>query len=160
MENHNWTGDNSGAAFGAPDIKCNPLAPYVNGALLKTAAHAKQYFNPPDNHPSPPNYLRLEAGTISVSWRTYFPLIADINSTRQTTPPSATARFVCFCFHRLSREKVRGLTAIAFTMTTAQRCKRSRKSSASSRCWAATNPATMDLSDLFRKEVGPWPARQ
>jgi hypothetical protein len=27
MENHNWTGNNSGAAFGAPDIKGNPLAP-------------------------------------------------------------------------------------------------------------------------------------
>ena len=23
MENHNWTGNNAGAAFGAPDIKCN-----------------------------------------------------------------------------------------------------------------------------------------
>jgi hypothetical protein len=29
MENHNWTGNNAGAAFGAPDIKGNPLAPYV-----------------------------------------------------------------------------------------------------------------------------------
>jgi hypothetical protein len=27
MENHNWTGDNSGASFGAPDLKGNPLAP-------------------------------------------------------------------------------------------------------------------------------------
>src|SRR5579864_2147461 len=27
MENHNWTGNNAGAAFGAPDIKGNPLAP-------------------------------------------------------------------------------------------------------------------------------------
>jgi hypothetical protein len=63
MENHNWTGNNAGAAFGAPDIKGNPLAPYINGKLLQTSAHAEQYFNPPGNHPSQPNYLWLEAGT-------------------------------------------------------------------------------------------------
>lgn len=63
MENHNWTGNNAGAAFGAPDLKGNPLAPYINGTLLNTSAHAEQYFNPPGNHPSQPNYLWLEAGT-------------------------------------------------------------------------------------------------
>jgi phospholipase C len=63
MENHNWTGNNAGAAFGAPDIKGNPLAPYINGQLLATSAHAEQYYNPPGNHPSQPNYLWLEAGT-------------------------------------------------------------------------------------------------
>ena len=63
MENHNWTGNNSGAAFGDPDIKGNPRAPYINGALLVTSAHAEQYYNPPGNHPSQPNYLWLEAGT-------------------------------------------------------------------------------------------------
>ena len=63
MENHNWTGNNAGAAFGAPDIKGNPLAPYINGELLNTSGHAEQYFNPPGNHPSQPNYLWLEAGT-------------------------------------------------------------------------------------------------
>ena len=63
MENHNWTGNNAGAAFGAPDIKDNPLAPYINGRLLQTSAHAEEYFNPPKNHPSQPNYLWLEAGT-------------------------------------------------------------------------------------------------
>ena len=63
MENHNWTGNNAGASFGAPDIKGNPLAPYINGTLLNTSAHAEQYFNPPGNHPSQPNYLWLEAGT-------------------------------------------------------------------------------------------------
>src|SRR5437773_3370608 len=63
MENHNWTGNNAGAAFGAPDIKGNPLAPYTNRTLLQTSAHAEQYFNPPGNHPSQPNYLWLEAGT-------------------------------------------------------------------------------------------------
>jgi phosphatidylinositol-3-phosphatase len=63
MENHNWTGNNAGAAFGDPDIKGSPLAPYVNGKLLATSAHAERYFNPPGNHPSQPNYLWLEAGT-------------------------------------------------------------------------------------------------
>ena len=63
MENHNWTGNNAGAAFGAPDIKGNPLAPYINGTLLHTAAHAERYYNPPGNHPSAPNYIWLEAGT-------------------------------------------------------------------------------------------------
>ena len=63
MENHNWTGNNAGAAFGAPDLKGNPLAPYANGVLLNTSAHAEQYYNPPGNHPSQPNYLWLEAGS-------------------------------------------------------------------------------------------------
>jgi hypothetical protein len=71
MENHNWIGNNAGAAFGAPDIKGNPLAPYINGELLHTSAHAEQYFNPPGNHPSLPNYLWLEAGT-------NFDILADI----------------------------------------------------------------------------------
>lgn len=63
MENHNWTGNNAGASFGDPDIKGSPLAPYINGELLATSAHAERYFNPPGNHPSQPNYLWLEAGT-------------------------------------------------------------------------------------------------
>jgi phosphatidylinositol-3-phosphatase len=63
MENHNWTGNDSGAKFGDPDIKGNALAPYINGPLLNTSAHAEQYYNPPGNHPSQPNYLWLEAGT-------------------------------------------------------------------------------------------------
>lgn len=63
MENHNWTGNNSGATFGDPDIKGSDLAPYANGKLLNTSAHAERYFNPPNNHPSQPNYLWLEAGT-------------------------------------------------------------------------------------------------
>ena len=63
MENHNWTGNNAGASFGAPDIKGSPLAPYINGELLNTSAHAERYYNPTGNHPSQPNYLWLEAGT-------------------------------------------------------------------------------------------------
>lgn len=63
MENHNWTGNNSGASHGDPDIKGSSLAPYINGTLLHTSAHAERYFNPPGNHPSAPNYIWLEAGT-------------------------------------------------------------------------------------------------
>ena len=51
MENHNWT-----------DIKGSASAPYIN-QLLTMGAHAEQYFNPPGNHPSEPNYIWLEAGT-------------------------------------------------------------------------------------------------
>lgn len=63
MENHNWIGNNAGAAFGDPDLKGNPLAPYLNGFILHHAAHSERYYNPPGNHPSQPNYLWLEAGT-------------------------------------------------------------------------------------------------
>ena len=52
MENKNWF-----------MIKDNPLAPYINGALLPNASHTEVYFNPPFNHPSLPNYLWLETGT-------------------------------------------------------------------------------------------------
>jgi len=52
MENHNWS-----------DILSNPSAPYINNILLPQASHAQQYYNPPDIHPSEPNYLWLEAGT-------------------------------------------------------------------------------------------------
>ena len=58
MENHNWTGGKKGT-----NIKGNPDAPYINNTLLPMASHAEQYFNPPGNHPSLPNYLWLEAGT-------------------------------------------------------------------------------------------------
>src|SRR5579872_2809869 len=58
MENHNWTGGKKGQ-----NIKGSPDAPYINNTLLPRAAHAEQYYNPPGNHPSLPNYLWLEAGT-------------------------------------------------------------------------------------------------
>jgi phospholipase C len=63
MENKNWTGNNAGASFGDPDLKDNPLAPYINGTLSKKAAQPLQYYNPPGNHPSQPNYVWLEAGS-------------------------------------------------------------------------------------------------
>ena len=63
MENKNWTGNDAGASFGDPDLKDNPLAPYINGELFKTSAHPQQYYNPVGNHPSQPNYVWLEAGT-------------------------------------------------------------------------------------------------
>jgi hypothetical protein len=52
MENHNWS-----------DIKNSTSAPYINTTLLPMASYAEQYYNPPGNHPSEPNYLWLEAGT-------------------------------------------------------------------------------------------------
>jgi phospholipase C len=51
MENHNWS-----------QILGSKRAPYIN-SLLPSFSHAEQYFNPPGNHPSLPNYLWLEAGT-------------------------------------------------------------------------------------------------
>ena len=52
MENHNWT-----------DILNSPSAPYINQTLLPQSSYAQQYYNPPGNHPSEPNYLWLESGT-------------------------------------------------------------------------------------------------
>lgn len=52
MENHNWA-----------DFHFSSSAPYLNTTLLPMASHAEQYYNPPGNHPSLPNYLWLEAGT-------------------------------------------------------------------------------------------------
>ena len=52
MENHNWV-----------QIKNSTSAPYINNTLLPMASYAEQYYNPPGNHPSLPNYLWLEAGT-------------------------------------------------------------------------------------------------
>jgi phosphatidylinositol-3-phosphatase len=51
MENHDWA-----------DIKTSASAPFINGTLLPAGAHAENYFNPPGNHPSEPNYIWLEAG--------------------------------------------------------------------------------------------------
>lgn len=51
MENHNWS-----------TIRGSASAPYIN-SLLPSASYAEQYYNPPSNHPSLPNYLWLEAGT-------------------------------------------------------------------------------------------------
>lgn len=52
MENQNWS-----------SIKGSTFAPYINETLLPHASHAEQYFNPPHNHPSLPNYLWIESGT-------------------------------------------------------------------------------------------------
>jgi phosphatidylinositol-3-phosphatase len=54
MENHNWTG--SGGIAGSAE------APYINKTLVPIAAVAGDYFNPPGNHPSLPNYLWMEGG--------------------------------------------------------------------------------------------------
>src|SRR5438132_13743268 len=52
VENTDWS-----------SIKNSASAPYINGTLLPIASHAEQYYNPPNVHPSLPNYLWLEAGT-------------------------------------------------------------------------------------------------
>src|SRR2546422_5972907 len=52
MENTDWS-----------SISGSSSAPYINGTLLPIASHAEQYYNPPNMHPSLPNYLWLEAGT-------------------------------------------------------------------------------------------------
>ena len=52
MENTDWS-----------SIKGSSSAPYINRTLLPAASHAEQYYNPPNMHPSLPNYLWLEAGT-------------------------------------------------------------------------------------------------
>src|SRR5712692_6460013 len=49
-ENTNWSNITPSAA------------PYIRNTLLPMGAHAEQYFNPPNNHPSEPNYIWLEAG--------------------------------------------------------------------------------------------------
>ncbi|MFL5626366.1 MAG: hypothetical protein ACJ788_12310 [Ktedonobacteraceae bacterium] len=66
MENHNWS-----------EIKNSPSAPYINHTLLPMASYAEQYYIPPGNHPSEPNYLWLEAGTnlASVMTLTRTPII-------------------------------------------------------------------------------------
>jgi hypothetical protein len=52
MENNNWF-----------NITGNVSAPYINNTLLPMASYCTQYYNPPGNHPSLPNYFWLEAGT-------------------------------------------------------------------------------------------------
>jgi phosphatidylinositol-3-phosphatase len=52
MENHNWS-----------SIQGSSQAPYLNHTLLPESSYGTQYYNPPSNHPSLPNYLWLEAGT-------------------------------------------------------------------------------------------------
>lgn len=50
MENNNWSTVNGGAAD-----------PYIK-SLLTIGSHANQYYNNPNQHPSEPNYVWLEAG--------------------------------------------------------------------------------------------------
>jgi len=52
MENHQWS-----------DIVSNSTAPYINQTLLPMASYCRQYYNPPNNHPSEANYVWLEAGS-------------------------------------------------------------------------------------------------
>lgn len=68
MENHNWS-----------SIEGSSHAPYINHTLLRRASYATQYYNPPGNHPSLPNYLWLEAGT------NCFPITGCVRSDRAPT---------------------------------------------------------------------------
>jgi hypothetical protein len=73
MENHNGTGNNSGAAFGDPDVKGSPLAPYANGVPLDTAAHAESSITT-TRQPSQPAQLSVAGeGTILASLRILSP---------------------------------------------------------------------------------------
>src|ERR1700761_2959260 len=54
IENKNAVG--TGGVYGSAE------APYINKTLFPMAAVANNYFNPPGNHPSLPNYLWMEAG--------------------------------------------------------------------------------------------------
>jgi hypothetical protein len=51
MENHDWS-----------SIKGSASAPYINGTLLALGAHAENYQNVANLHPSLPNYIWLESG--------------------------------------------------------------------------------------------------
>ena len=51
MENTDWAG------------VTGSNAPYLTNTLVPMGAHAERYYNPPNNHPSLPNYLWMEAGT-------------------------------------------------------------------------------------------------
>jgi phospholipase C len=52
MENHDWS-----------SIKGSASAPYINGTLLVQGAHAENYQNVNNLHPSEPNYIFLESGS-------------------------------------------------------------------------------------------------
>lgn len=91
MENHNWTGNNAGAQYGDPDIKGNKLAPYINNTLTTISAYANQYYNPPGNHPSQPNYLWLEAGTNFGVLKDTQPGQPQLNTTKHLTALLDTA---------------------------------------------------------------------
>ncbi|MDP9036442.1 MAG: alkaline phosphatase family protein [Myxococcota bacterium] len=43
-------------------LATNTAAPYISQRLFSISASASQYYNPPRNHPSEPNYIWLEAG--------------------------------------------------------------------------------------------------
>src|SRR6266446_3324506 len=50
-ENNDWA-----------SYKGNPAAPYLNNTILPASAHAEQYMQAGNNHPSAPNYVWMEAG--------------------------------------------------------------------------------------------------
>ena len=75
LENHSWS-----------SITSSTSAPYINGTLVKDGASTKQYYNPPGNHPSEPNYIWLEAGD-----NLGLTSDADASTTNHTTTPDHIA---------------------------------------------------------------------
>ncbi len=70
MENHNWS-----------DIAGSSSAPYINSLLTRQdASYATQYYNPPNNHPSAPNYVWLEAGSAVAGQNDCAPTDSGCNS--------------------------------------------------------------------------------
>jgi hypothetical protein len=76
MENQNWA-----------TIKGSKSAPYINETLLPMASHAEQYFNPPNVHPSLPNYVT----SIQVCPITFGSRPEPISEFVTTSHPSLTA---------------------------------------------------------------------
>ena len=67
MENHNWTGNNSGAKYGDPDIKGSLLAPYANGQVAGYSGTRRAVFQPAGQPPQPTELS--VAGSRNQLWR-------------------------------------------------------------------------------------------
>src|SRR5207245_4701379 len=74
LENESWS-----------NLRGNPGAPYINNTLLPMSSFCDQYHNIPNQHPSLPNYLWLEAGTnFGIAYNTE-PPFAHQNTTNHLT---------------------------------------------------------------------------
>jgi phosphatidylinositol-3-phosphatase len=74
LENHDWS-----------QIKGNSSAPYINGTLLAQGAHAENYQNVTNLHPSLPNYIWLEAGSNLGVWDDSTPSNHQLTTTQHLT---------------------------------------------------------------------------
>jgi hypothetical protein len=71
FENHDWS-----------SIKGSSAAPYINGTLLAQGAHADNYMNVPNLHPSLPNYIWLESGSTQGVTNDDVPANHQLNTTQ------------------------------------------------------------------------------